>query len=515
MKTEIWVVTHKKYKEIDDELYRTIHVGRSLTQDLGYVGDNTGDNISEKNKYYCELTGMYWLWKNYSCDIIGICHYRRFFIKKERLITKEYIEKTLKKYDIIVPQSDLVIQDSVKEQYYDKHCGQDWEVCRSVIREKYPEYMNAFEHMESSRLINKCNMIITSKEIFDQYCEWLFDILFEVEKRIDIDGKDDYQKRVMGFLSERMLKVWLLANNYRVKEQEIKQMESDEFELHSRGIELKRQLFRKMTKPLVDDYIREIFPILPDTSFSQNNNEKFPIWMCWWQGEENAPELVKKCIEQVKMCVDNNKAQIHIVTLENCMDYVTFSPQIIDKFNAGKISMSTLSDRLGMELLYRYGGLWIDATYYIADSRINEVIERKGFYTQKAGYSLDNDAVVNGRWTCDFMKGDAGFSLFGFVMQAFDEYYSYKDDLIEHFMLDYFIEIAYDNLKAVCDAIDACDINNMEIQFFMNNGNRIFRKNIWDDIVNNTWLYKLSYKADNRKSNFVGEETYYGYIMKK
>ena len=72
MKTEIWVVTHKKYKEIDDELYRTIHVGRSLTQDLGYVGDNTGDNISEKNKYYCELTGMYWLWKNYSCDIIGI-----------------------------------------------------------------------------------------------------------------------------------------------------------------------------------------------------------------------------------------------------------------------------------------------------------------------------------------------------------------------------------------------------------------------------------------------------------
>lgn len=319
----------------------------------------------------------------------------------------------------------------------------------------------------------------------------------------------------MGFLSERMLKVWLLANNYRVKEQEIKQMESDEFELHSRGIELKRQLFRKMTKPLVDDYIREIFPILPDTSFSQNNNEKFPIWMCWWQGEENAPELVKKCIEQVKMCVDNNKAQIHIVTLENCMDYVTFSPQIIDKFNAGKISMSTLSDRLGMELLYRYGGLWIDATYYIADSRINEVIERKGFYTQKAGYSLDSDAVVNGRWTCDFMKGDAGFSLFGFVMQAFDEYYSYKDDLIEHFMLDYFIEIAYDNLKAVCDAIDACDINNMEIQFFMNNGNRIFRKNIWDDIVNNTWLYKLSYKADNRKSNFVGEETYYGYIMKK
>ena len=63
---------------------------------MGYVGDDTGDNISYKNPFYCELTGMYWLWKNYKCDIIGICHYRRFFLENTELITKDYIENILK-----------------------------------------------------------------------------------------------------------------------------------------------------------------------------------------------------------------------------------------------------------------------------------------------------------------------------------------------------------------------------------------------------------------------------------
>ena len=117
----IWVVTHKKYKEIDDDLHKTIQVGKSLGTDLGYVGDDTGDNISYKNPFYCELTGMYWLWKNYKCDIIGICHYRRFFLENTELITKDYIENILKDYDIIIPNNQLVPQNSVKEQYYCKH----------------------------------------------------------------------------------------------------------------------------------------------------------------------------------------------------------------------------------------------------------------------------------------------------------------------------------------------------------------------------------------------------------
>ncbi len=94
---------------------------------------------------------MYWLWKNYKCDIIGICHYRRFFENTE-LITKDYIENILKDYDIIIPNNQLVPQNSVKEQYYCKHSAEDWEVCKQVVIEKYPEYTEAFEWMENSVL---------------------------------------------------------------------------------------------------------------------------------------------------------------------------------------------------------------------------------------------------------------------------------------------------------------------------------------------------------------------------
>lgn len=190
MNTEIWVITHKKYNEIPDDLYKTIHVGRAISSDLGYTGDDTGDNISFKNRNYCELTGMYWLWKNHQCDIIGTCHYRRFFLENERFLTKEYIEETLKSYDIIVPQCNMVKEESLKKQYYHMHCKEDWDICRQVISEKYPDYVNAFDWMQNSKVINFCNMMIARKSVYDLYCEWLFDVLFEVEKRIDIDEFD-------------------------------------------------------------------------------------------------------------------------------------------------------------------------------------------------------------------------------------------------------------------------------------------------------------------------------------
>ena len=300
MNTEIWVITHKKYNEIPDDLYKTIHVGRAISSDLGYTGDDTGDNISSKNMNYCELTGMYWLWKNHQCDIIGTCHYRRFFLEKERLLTKEYIEKTLKSYDIIVPQCNMVKEGSLKEQYYHMHCKEDWDICRQVISEKYPDYVNAFDWMQNSKVINFCNMMIARKSVYDSYCEWLFDVLFEVEKRIDIDGKDDYQKRVMGFLSERLLKVWLIANDYKVKEQPVKLMESDEISRHFYEIDLKRQLFKKVTARLIEEYKKGTVKELPPTEYEQGNSGRVNVWMCWWQGEDNAPDLVKKCINSVR-----------------------------------------------------------------------------------------------------------------------------------------------------------------------------------------------------------------------
>lgn len=507
-------MTHKEYREIQDDLYKTIQVGKVISDDLGYIGDDTGDNISSRNKNYCELTGMYWLWKNNQCDIIGTCHYRRFFLENDRFLTKEYIEKTLEAYDVIVPQSNMVNELSLREQYYHMHCKEDWEICRKIISEKYQDYINAFEWMENSKIINFCNMLITRKKVYDEYCQWLFDILFEAEKRIDFNNKDDYQRRVMGFLSERLLKVWLIANNYKVKEQPVKLMESDEISKHFCEIDLKRKLFNKVTQGLVEEYRKGTVKELPPTEYLKNKSGKTDVWMCWWQGEDNAPDLVKKCINSVRRNIDESKSELHIITLENCMEYVSFSPEVITKFNEGKISMTTLSDRLRMELLYRYGGLWIDATYYVADGRINDVITKQGFYTQKFGKPAWDDDVTGGRWAGNFIKGEEGFTLFGFVLRAMDEYYSYMDRTIEYFMIDYMIEIAYNTFDEVKTVVDMCECNNSHALFFNENGSRIYREDVWKDVVKDTWLFKMSYKIPYRSINVIGEPTYYGNIIR-
>lgn len=111
----------------------------------------------------------------------------------------------------------------------------------------------------------------------------------------------------MGFLSERLLKVWLIANDYKVKEQPVKLMESDEISKHFREIDLKRQLFKKVTAGLVEEYRNGSVKELPTTEYEQEDSEKVNVWMCWWQGEDNAPDLVKKCINSVRNNIDNEK----------------------------------------------------------------------------------------------------------------------------------------------------------------------------------------------------------------
>lgn len=515
MDTQMWVITHKKYDEPNDELYKTLHVGRAASDELGYCGDNTGDNISHKNKNYCELTGIYWIWKNVKCDIAGVCHYRRFFLENERFLTKQYIEDTLKEYDIIVPRSGLVESCTVRDHYEKEHYVSDFDVCRQVISEKYPSYVNAFDLMQYSKMMNFCNMFITRKDIFDKYCEWLFDILFEVEKRIDISDRDDYQKRVFGFLSERLFKVWLIRNSYKVKEQLVKMMDSDEIDRYFHKINLVKQLAEKLTIKKAYEYAKGSCAKLSDTGYK--NSGKFPVWMCWWQGEENAPDIVKKCINSVRKHIDNTKCELHIITFENWNKYVTFSEPIIEKFNSGKITMTTLSDRLRMELLYRYGGMWLDATYYITDDRIQNILSDDAFFTIKFKNALWDDDVTKGRWSGNCLKGPAGFSLFGFVMEAFDEYYRYMDKLIDYFMIDYFIAVAYENIPQVKAEIDACAASNPSALIFNNsdNCNKIYREQRWNEIRSETFIFKFNLKKSYRICNMAGETTYYGEIIQK
>lgn len=221
--TNVYVCTHKSFDAPQDELYIPLHVGRALSEALGYQGDDTGDSISEKNKSFCELTGVYWVWKNVDCDIVGICHYRRYFSYDGELLTGEYIEKLLKQdgYDIILPASGRSDYGNNLRHYNKVHFPRDFAVLKEVLLEKHPEYERAWELFCGTNLASLANMIITKKEIYDEYCGWLFDILFEVERRVDISEYNTFQYRLFGYMSERLLRMWIFMHGYRVREEQV------------------------------------------------------------------------------------------------------------------------------------------------------------------------------------------------------------------------------------------------------------------------------------------------------
>lgn len=219
MSVKIFTMTHKKFNPPADSLYVPLHVGRKCSADLGFMGDDTGDNISEKNPYYSELTGVYWVWKNVKdTDAVGICHYRRYLLNEEgTLFTRGELEALLLRYDVITTRL-LTLNYPYIEAFDANHNAEDLRVTGKVIKEKYPDYTEAFERIVQGVHTYFGNMTVMSKSLFDEYCSWLFSILFEVERRIDISSYNNYQKRVFGFLSEILLYVWIEVRGLSVKE---------------------------------------------------------------------------------------------------------------------------------------------------------------------------------------------------------------------------------------------------------------------------------------------------------
>ncbi len=219
MSIKIFTITHKQFTPPPDSMYLPLHVGRANTEDLGFMGDNTGNNISAKNPYYCELTGMYWIWKNYhDADYVGICHYRRYLInKKGTLFTEKELLMHLTEYDVITTKL-LTLPGTYYNGFSANHHQKDLLTTEDVIKEKYPEYLDTFNRLVHGPNTYFGNIFITSKDIYDRYMEWLFDILFEVEKRTDFTGYNGYQKRLFGFLSEFLQTVWLQYHKLNVKE---------------------------------------------------------------------------------------------------------------------------------------------------------------------------------------------------------------------------------------------------------------------------------------------------------
>lgn len=219
----IIVVTHKSYWMPEDPVYLPVQVG--FGEDLGFLRDNTGENIAAKNASYCELTGLYWAWKNLRADYLGLTHYRRHFAeprkrgdKKNRVLTGKTLRALLAEHDILLPKPRRYYIETNWSQYAHLHHGKDLALLREVIAERSPVYLDGFDRVMKRTWGHRFNMFVMKRPVLDRYAEWLFDLLFAVEERLDTAGYSEYDKRVYGFLGERLLDVWLEAEKRPYRE---------------------------------------------------------------------------------------------------------------------------------------------------------------------------------------------------------------------------------------------------------------------------------------------------------
>ena len=224
-KAKIIVAAHKTCAVPTDSLYLPLFVGAAVAEANGaaipgapFQRDDTGDNISGKNRCFGSQTGLYWAWKNLDAEYLGLVHYRRFFLEGKHtaedpfsgILTAETLEKKLKTHTVFVPRKRRYYIETLYSHYAHTMDPTHMDTVREIIEERSPAYLGAFDRVMNRRWGYMFNMMILRRDLMDSYCTWLFDTLFETERRIGHEGMSEFENRYCGRISERLLNVWLL-----------------------------------------------------------------------------------------------------------------------------------------------------------------------------------------------------------------------------------------------------------------------------------------------------------------
>lgn len=261
--------------------------------------------------------------------------------------------------------------------------------------------------------------------------------------------------------------------------------------------------FSKHYSYLIDHY--------RDARIPQGKNDG-PIWMFWWQGEESMPPIVKKCYDLAVAHAPEGHPVI-LLTKQNYKEYTDIPTYIIDKVSRHVISLTHFSDILRMSLLFKHGGLWMDATMYAA-SDIPQTIFEKPFFSVRT--PNDGQWVSRCLWTGFFIGGIKEHPLFGFLRELFFDYWKDHDELLDYFLIDVGIVMAYDNLPQVKKSVDNGVWHTDKLFFPQNHIDQPIDIQAYQRLVKEWPFFKMTYRGYFGKlmvKNDKGEYTWYGYML--
>ena len=234
------------------------------------------------------------------------------------------------------------------------------------------------------------------------------------------------------------------------------------------------------------------------------------IWVMWWQGEENAPELVKMCINSIRK--NANGAEVVVITEQNYRDYVHIPDYIIDKHKKGYISFAQLSDIMRIFLISTHGGLWLDSTIFVSKS-IPEQIFGKAFYSLHTKLKK-TPFVQNDRVHCFVMGGRPDSKLICFVKDLLSAYWKDKDVIVDYYLLDYSIMLAYYEFSDIHDYIDSLDFTSEGLYRLVDLLDMPYDENVIKDVLSENMFSKLVWNVKHLMAK-DGKESIYGYLIKR
>ncbi len=248
-------------------------------------------------------------------------------------------------------------------------------------------------------------------------------------------------------------------------------------------------------------------------SGSNDNGEgnKGPVWVFWWQGEEEAPAVVRLCLASIRM----NSAGRDVVLLSkyNYFEYVDIPEYIVEKLIRDEVPKYQFSDVLRVSLLAQQGGIWLDATIFMSGSLDPDIFNHE-FYTAKIRYS-DNNEFDYAKWTSFFLAGSKDNILFCFLRDFYFSYWFKESSYMDYFMIDYSICVAYENIPAVRDMVDSVPFNNQDILSIQRVLNAPYDESYFQECSRNTYMHKLTWKKSLSCVTDDNEMTFFGFIVNR
>lgn len=241
--------------------------------------------------------------------------------------------------------------------------------------------------------------------------------------------------------------------------------------------------------------------------------DKFPIWFCWFQGIENAPEIVKCCYNSLKKNIGANQ-EIRVITLDNIEKYISIPEHIKNKFEQNKISMALYSDFIRIALLSQYGGFWIDSTVLVTEN-IENICSNYNFYTKKSDMAELHfgNYLLQGRFAIHLVKADNDNFLINFLYDALSYYHKKFNAPVDYYLTNLLVDMAYKEFSNVKRMFDELPVNDHGFESKLNERiDDYFDENLYNIYLKNMPFQKLSYKSHKFLKTLNNKKTFYGHI---